>query len=80
MIVHRTQLHGRNGSAVDQFRRETRIHATNIVSANNVDQEETSLCMLMKSLMENVVEQRNAKSVEIRHHEAVVHDREIRRM
>ena len=80
MIVRRTQLHRRNGSAADQFHRMTRIHATNIVNANNVDQEETNLCVLMKSLMENVVEQRNAKSVEIRHHEAVVHDREIRRM
>jgi hypothetical protein len=36
--------------------------------------------MLMKNLIENVVKETNTKSVEKRHHEAVIRVREIRRM
>jgi hypothetical protein len=80
VIGQRVQLFRKNAGAVDQLRCVTRIRATDVANANNARKEEIRLCVLMKTLIENVVKETNTKGVEKRHHEAVVQVRERRRM
>jgi hypothetical protein len=76
----RVRLFGKNAGAVNQLHRVTWIRATDVASANNIKREETRLSMLMKRLIENVAKETDTKSVEKRHHEAVVRVRETRKM
>ena len=80
MIGQRARPFRKNADTVDQLRRVTWIRATDVASANNIKREETRLSTLMKRLIDNVAKETDTKSVEKRHHEAVVRVRETRKM